>query len=159
MLCCCWISQKETEKQRFYAIMIQSDLVRFRLNLESLILVHPLSFISRLLYPSWYFINNLKIEIKHVFWYALFKATISQGEWFCKYIMRHWVFLNVSHDSFTEVAPSRRTIVSTKFPAAKSLHSCPTLCDSIDSSLPGSSIHGIFLARVLEWVAIAFSIY
>ena len=35
--------------------------------------------------------------------------------------------------------------------------SCPTLSDLIDYSLPGSSIHGIFQARVLEWVAIAFS--
>ena len=35
--------------------------------------------------------------------------------------------------------------------------SCPTLSDPMDSSLPGSSIHGIFQARVLEWVAIAFS--
>ena len=35
--------------------------------------------------------------------------------------------------------------------------SCPTLSDLMDCSLPGSSIHGIFQARVLEWVAIAFS--
>ena len=41
--------------------------------------------------------------------------------------------------------------------AAKSLQSCPTLCDPIDSSLPGSSVHGIFQVRVLEWGAIAFS--
>ena len=34
---------------------------------------------------------------------------------------------------------------------------CPTLCDFMDCSLPGSSIHGIFQARVLEWVAIFFS--
>jgi len=34
---------------------------------------------------------------------------------------------------------------------------CPTLCDPMDCSLPGSSIHGIFQARVLEWGAIAFS--
>ena len=40
---------------------------------------------------------------------------------------------------------------------AKSLQSCPTLCDPIDSSPPGSSIHGIFQARVPEWGAIAFS--
>ena len=33
----------------------------------------------------------------------------------------------------------------------------PTLCDPTDYSLPGSSVHGIFQARVLEWVAIAFS--
>ena len=41
--------------------------------------------------------------------------------------------------------------------AAKSLQSCPTLCDPIDGSPPGSPIHGIFQARVLEWGAIAFS--
>jgi len=42
--------------------------------------------------------------------------------------------------------------------AAKSLQSCPTLCDPIDSSPPGSAILGILQARTLEWVAIAFSI-
>ena len=35
--------------------------------------------------------------------------------------------------------------------------SCPTLCDPMDCSLPRSSVHGIFQARVLEWVAISFS--
>ena len=39
--------------------------------------------------------------------------------------------------------------------AAKSLQSCPTLYDPIDGSPPGSPVHGIFQARVLEWVAIA----
>ena len=39
--------------------------------------------------------------------------------------------------------------------AAKSLQSCLTPCDPIDGSPPGSSIHGIFQARVLEWGAIA----
>ena len=42
--------------------------------------------------------------------------------------------------------------------AAKSLQSCPTLCEPIDGSPPGSSVHGIFQARVLEWGAIAFSV-
>ena len=42
--------------------------------------------------------------------------------------------------------------------AAKSLQSCPTLCNPIDGSPPGSPIPGIFQARVLEWVAIAFSL-
>ena len=35
--------------------------------------------------------------------------------------------------------------------------SCPTLCDPVDCSPPGSSIHGILQARILEWVAISFS--
>ena len=41
--------------------------------------------------------------------------------------------------------------------AAKLLQSCPTLCDPIDGRPSGSSVHGIFQARVLEWGAIAFS--
>ena len=39
----------------------------------------------------------------------------------------------------------------------KSLQSCPTLCDPMDSILPRSSVHGILLARILEYVAILFS--
>ena len=42
-------------------------------------------------------------------------------------------------------------------PAAKLLQLCPTLCDPIDGSPPGSADPGIFQARILEWVAIAFS--
>ena len=42
--------------------------------------------------------------------------------------------------------------------AAKSLQSCPTLCDPIDGSPLDSSVPGILQARILEWVAIAFSV-
>ena len=41
--------------------------------------------------------------------------------------------------------------------AAKSLQSCPNLCDPIDGSPPGSPVPGILQARTLEWVAISFS--
>ena len=41
--------------------------------------------------------------------------------------------------------------------AAKSLQSCPTLCNPIDGSPLGSSVPGILQARILEWVAISFS--
>ena len=50
---------------------------------------------------------------------------------------------------------SRATLAAAA--AAKSLQLCPTLRGPLDCSLPGSSVHGIFQARVLEWVAIAFS--
>ena len=40
---------------------------------------------------------------------------------------------------------------------AKSLQSCPTLCNPMDCSLPGSSVHGILQARILEWVAVSSS--
>ena len=41
--------------------------------------------------------------------------------------------------------------------AAQSLQSCPTLCDPIDGSPPGSPVPGILQVRTLEWVAISFS--
>ena len=44
-----------------------------------------------------------------------------------------------------------------KAAVAKSLQLCPTLCDPMDGSLPGSSVPGILQARLLEWVAISFS--
>ena len=40
--------------------------------------------------------------------------------------------------------------------AAKSLQSCPTPCDPIDGSPPGSSVPGILQARILEWIAISY---
>ena len=58
----------------------------------------------------------------------------------------------IHHYNITQIAAAAAAAA-----AAKSLQSCPTLCDPIDSSPPGSSIHGIFQARVLEWGAIAFS--
>ena len=48
-------------------------------------------------------------------------------------------------------------IIAPAAAAAKSLQSCPTLCDPIDGSLPGSPVPGILQARTLEWVAISFS--
>ena len=49
------------------------------------------------------------------------------------------------------------TLMAESAAAAKSLQSCPTLCDPIDGSPPGSAIPGILQARTLEWVAISFS--
>ena len=50
-----------------------------------------------------------------------------------------------------------RLLASVAAAAAKSLQSCPTLCDRIDGSPPGSPVPGILQARILEWVAISFS--
>ena len=43
------------------------------------------------------------------------------------------------------------------YPSSEVAQSCPILCDPMDCSLPGSSVHGIFQERVLEWVVISFS--
>ena len=49
------------------------------------------------------------------------------------------------------------TLLQVAAVAAKSLQSCPTLCDPIDGISPGSPVPGILQARTLEWVAISFS--
>ena len=55
------------------------------------------------------------------------------------------------------LGPLMNLFSGTQHMAAKSLQSCPTLCDPIDGSPPCPSVHGILQARTLEWVAISFS--
>ena len=58
-----------------------------------------------------------------------------------------------------KLAPSNpKSFPQSATAATKSLKLCPILCDPMDCSAPGSSVHGIFQARVLEWGAIAFSV-
>ena len=56
-----------------------------------------------------------------------------------------------------EYIPHGLIYINSAAAAAKSLQSCPTLCDPGDGSPPGSPIPGILQARTLEWVAISFS--
>ena len=58
-------------------------------------------------------------------------------------------------DTCTRMADSCQCMAKTTAAVAKSLQLCPTLCEPIDSSPPGSPIPGILQARTLEWVAIA----
>ena len=51
----------------------------------------------------------------------------------------------------------KSTILKCTAAAAKSLQSCLTLCDPIDGSPPGASVHGTLQARTLEWTAVSFS--
>ena len=64
-------------------------------------------------------------------------------------------------ESSREAQSGRRLLVHTYHYITPSesevTQSCPTLCDPVDCSLSGSSIHGILQARILEWVAISFS--
>ena len=55
------------------------------------------------------------------------------------------------------LAPWKKSYDQPAAAAAKLLQSCPTLCDPIDGSPPGSPVPGILQARILEWVAISFS--
>ena len=65
----------------------------------------------------------------------------------CSHEIKRRLFLERSYDQPAAAAAA----------AAKSLQSCPTLCDPIYSSPPSSPVPGILQARTLEWVAIAFS--
>ena len=66
---------------------------------------------------------------------------------------------NMLFDTFTLIYYNMIAIVAlvSTLAAAKSLQSCPTLCDPIDGSPPGSPVPGILQTRTLEWVAISFS--
>ena len=70
-----------------------------------------------------------------------------------------------SRDDFEGIRASSQTVIKGRGPllylllaqCAQLLQSCPTLCNPMDGSLSGSFVHGIFLARILEWIAISFS--
>ena len=66
-------------------------------------------------------------------------------------LIENLIFLNFNYFQFTNC------LLYDAAAAAKSLQSCPTLCDPIDSSPPGSPVPEILKARTLEWVAISFS--
>ena len=74
--------------------------------------------------------------------------------------MNHWhstTWMNPRCVMWVKEANSEVYILYDSIYAAKSRQSCPTLCDPIDSSPPGSPVPGILQARTLEWVAISFS--
>ena len=75
-----------------------------------------------------------------------------------EYFKRHINFLeDLSNATHIACGGEKRPINAFYVRAAKSLQSCPTLCDPIDGSPPGSPAPGILQAKTLEWVAIFFS--
>ena len=89
------------------------------------------------------------------------RSLVSFSPWSCKewdmteqLTQTHIIgYSNIKEKSYS-IRNNRRTKM---FAAAKSLQSCPTLCDPIDSSPPGSPVPGIPQERTLEWVAITFA--
>ena len=77
-----------------------------------------------------------------------------KGEWG----VTVWKFLSCNVKSSRELLYNIGTIINdTVSEWVKVAQSCPTLCDPMDSRPPGSSLHGILQARILDWVAIPFS--
>ena len=97
---------------------------------------------------------------KTVFWTLWERARV---RWFGSMALKH-VKYHIWNESPVQVRCMildawgwcTETVFQTS-PWSEVAQSCPTLCDPIDWSLPGSSVHGIFQARILEWVAISFS--
>ena len=81
-------------------------------------------------------------------------ATSQLSLWLFNISSIHWANIYYSR---TYNAPRHYSMYCAAAAAAKSLRSCPTLCDPIDGSPLGSSVSGILQARTLEWVAISFS--
>ena len=109
----------------------------------------------------------------HFLLQGTFPIQVSNPHLLC---LLHWLFTTGPPGRpFREIPPLKRVVslerkavfsglslyllyhLTTATAAAKSLQSCPTLCDPIDGSPPGSPVPGILQARILEWVAIFFS--
>ena len=89
-------------------------------------------------------------------WYCLTKFLVLFGNYTCQ----KTTAISLKHGQGENKHSKPRLIYSVckgAATAAKSLRSCPTLCDPIDGSPPGSAGPGILQARALEWVAISFS--
>ena len=69
---------------------------------------------------------------------------------------KNWLGLNEDYNIIFRMSGHSKVNIL-RCMCAKSLESCPTLCNSMDYSSPGFSVHGIFQARILERVAISFS--
>ena len=110
---------------------------------------------------SWYFPGkNIRVDC-HFLFQGIFPTQGSNLH------LLHWqvdsqylTFIYASDSSCKQRAPQRHRsspcFSVTYYGESEVAQSCPTLCNSMDCSLPGSSIHRIFQARVLEWVAVSF---
>ena len=92
----------------------------------------------------WY-VNGLSVATVSL---HICKLVMHYVKFYCLVMVEYIIFMVMVYDIFIHLAAAA---------AAKSLQSCPTLCDPIDGSPPGSALPGILQARTLEWVAISFS--
>ena len=101
----------------------------------------------------------------NITWRSLWKAVLKQGRApRAPHSLTDHAFVNVSLLRACPVpglwhmgSTSLKTKESESESESEVAQSCPTLCDPVDCTLPGSSVHGIFQAIVLEWIAISFS--
>ena len=125
--------------------LISIELVRPS---NHLILCHPFLLLPSI-FPSIRVFSNKSVF--HIRWpkYWSFSFSVSPSNEYSRLISFRMDWLNL--------LTVQGTLKSLAAAAAKSLQSCPTLCDPIDGSPPGSSVPGILQAGILEWVAMSFS--
>ena len=91
-------------------------------------------------------------------WFFTSWATRESQEYWSRLSLLQWIFPTQELNGVSCIAGGFFTTeLSAAADAAKSLHSCPTLCDPIDGSPPGPAIPGILQARTLDWVATELS--
>ena len=91
-------------------------------------------------------------------WHAAIHGVAKSWTWLSNWTITNVVlFLEIWYLRGSCESSIYSDVVGSAAAAANSLQSCPTLCDPIDGSPPGSPIPGILQARTLEWVAISFS--
>ena len=95
-------------------------------------------------------------QLIHVIMEAVMSQDL-QGEWASRKSKRADGFVPVEGQQAQDPGRADISIQVHVCGRAQLLQLCPTLCSPMDYSLPGSSVHGIFQARVLEWIAISFS--
>ena len=107
-------------------------------------------------------VTDIKLVLLPQAHFSLFRKDNAQKRIFLKMYSRTLSRINItfrwcSVHKIPMVYITPREEVAAAAAAAKPLQSCPTLCDPIDGSPPGSPVPGTLQARTLEWVAISFS--
>ena len=110
--------------------------------------LYPATLINLLISSSNFLILSLGNHVICKQWDLYFFSNLDFFYLFCVFLL---IFC------FDDLSIGVSRVLKSPTATAKSLQSCPTLCDPIDSSPPGSPIPGILQARTLEWVAIFFS--
>ena len=100
------------------------------------------------------FSDKTLLELKNYY-----SITIIFLHFFCRYLPMSLTKTKINWQTFKRIGRKQlfREVMQEGKKESEVAQLCLTFCDSVDCSLPGSSIHGIFQARVLEWVAVAFS--
>ena len=111
---------------------------------------HMIFVFLSLTYFTWY--DNLQVHPSCCKWHYFFFAVE-----YCSIVYMYHIFLILYPVDGGSDGKESTCNAGAAAVAAKLLQSCPTLCDPIDGSPPGSPVPGILQARTLEWVAISFS--